>query len=675
MENIWGILLQTVTVSLTAGLLLLLKWMMADKLSPRWQYGVWSVLALRILVPVNMERDIFGRLALWTEIGKEVTERYLDSAYTNVYEAVAVRSVIPKITGMPVSVTDWLFVIYAAGIGASLMWYLVSYLRLRRLLRRGESASAKLRELICQTCEKYGLAVSRKRKKGNDTKLRIVAVPGLASAFVCGVSRPVLAVPAGIALDEKIILHELLHLKYRDSLQSIFWCVLRSLHWFNPFMQYVFDRVGNDMESLCDQRVLERLEGEERREYGVILLGMANDRYARVPGTSSISNGGKNIARRIESIVRFKKYPKGMALVSVCIIFVLIGPVMVGTAADYSDYYRPVEDDELSASMAMSRLNRCGTAAGAVDTYAKGLIGENGIYIAMASPLEKQPQLEGAMRESAEDGWVIRHLDAGAELEYTKPVPCNVFNLKQLSEEEFEAILAIYVRRLPGEDGIGYLKDENDEVITDGTVLIPIRIWKEDGWVVEETGERQMVTGDISLEFYVEPLYSIVMEGETGTVTAEAVTKYEIVSASGTSLGNASRYILDEPPVTDAMLSCSTWEEITYDISGKTRRDEPGMTAGMAVARDAADREVEFPSDWSWNMAVSEGEEKIGANSMNNVSEQISEEWDGTLCTGEGLFDLPGNTPTKQLAESYQIAVYWDGELAEVFRLEITGDE
>lgn len=162
---------------------------------------------------------------------------------------------------------------------------------------------------------------------------RAVAIPGLPSAFVCGVFRPALAVPAGAEPDSKVLLHELLHLKYSDGAQSVVWSVFRALHWCNPFLLYVFHRIGNDMEQLCDQRVLERLEGEQCREYGGILLSMVNEKYPRAPGTTSLSNGGKNIARRIEAIARFKKYPRGMALVSVCAAAVLMGASLFGTYA------------------------------------------------------------------------------------------------------------------------------------------------------------------------------------------------------------------------------------------------------------------------------------------------------------------------------------------------------
>ena len=58
MSNIWEFLLQTLTVSITAAVLLLCKRIFADKLSPKWQYGVWVLLALRILLPAGGKRYV-----------------------------------------------------------------------------------------------------------------------------------------------------------------------------------------------------------------------------------------------------------------------------------------------------------------------------------------------------------------------------------------------------------------------------------------------------------------------------------------------------------------------------------------------------------------------------------------------------------------------------------------
>ena len=55
MRDIWSFLLQTMTASGVAVLLLLLKAVFRDKLPPRWQFAAWGVLALFLTGGVLME--------------------------------------------------------------------------------------------------------------------------------------------------------------------------------------------------------------------------------------------------------------------------------------------------------------------------------------------------------------------------------------------------------------------------------------------------------------------------------------------------------------------------------------------------------------------------------------------------------------------------------------------
>lgn len=458
MGNIWEFLYQTLNVSLAAALLLLVKWLLHDKLPPRWQYGVWVILALRVLLPAATSRGLVPSLALWLETAKSAAEMRLASAYSGAFEVIGLESAFPWIDAAPVSVTDWLFVLYAAGVLATVLRYAAQYWRLRRLLRRGEPVCAATEAAIAAVAEEHGLR-----------KCRAVAVPGLKSAFVCGVFRPVLAVPEGETPDRKILLHELLHLRYFDALQNALWSLMRALHWCNPFMQYVFDRIGNDMESLCDQRVLERLRGEERREYGGILLGMASESYARVPGTSSISNGAANIARRIEAIVRFKLYPRGMALVGVCSVIVLGVALLTGAQAGYS------ETGSVTQALAISRLERCTTLAGALDVYAHGLSDGNAMYLASASPMDRQEEYYELMTGGGEVAADIRALLADVRRTYEP----RVYNLRPDGEGGYLATL-----ELSGE----WVQETTANIYT-RHVLIPVAISYDNGWVVDRHGE------------------------------------------------------------------------------------------------------------------------------------------------------------------------------------------
>ena len=514
MGNIWEFLYQTLTVSIVAAALLLIKRMLRDKLSPRWQYGVWAVLALRALLPASTARGVVPPLALWVETLKSAVELGLGSAYSGAFEPIRLRHVLPWIDAAPASATDWLFIAYAAGVLLTLAWYALRYAHLRALLRRGSAAGAEAQAAVASAAGKYGLR-----------PCPAVAVPGLKTAFVCGVFRPVLAVPAEGAPDEKVILHELLHLKHRDALQNVFWCFLRALHWCDPFMQYVFDRVGNDMESLCDQRVLERLEGEERREYGGILLEMASRAYARAPGTSSISNGAKNIARRIEAIARFKLYPRGMALIAACTAVTLCAALLTGAAADHSDrrLQNPRNEGELVAALSASRLNRCTTLAGALDTYAKALLCGRGVYFAMSTPLSEQERWFQEMREYGASPYSLDH--SGTEpfrsVENANDTEKVIyFNLRETGDGCYQCCIRLVYS--------GWLTDGER---IERYVLIPVEIWREDGfYVVRETGGREVIDAEDWSGCERPMLVRGSAECAGGTVEASIYTTYSTYS-------------------------------------------------------------------------------------------------------------------------------------------------
>ena len=117
MTNIWQFLMQTAEVTLTAAVLLLLKRIFQDKLSPRWQYGIWALLALKILIPAGTGgKYISMELAAALEAVKTMAERNLSSACLNWATPVTPEFPVPWISKVPQSSTDWLFAIYAAGV-------------------------------------------------------------------------------------------------------------------------------------------------------------------------------------------------------------------------------------------------------------------------------------------------------------------------------------------------------------------------------------------------------------------------------------------------------------------------------------------------------------------------------------------------------------------------------
>lgn len=427
MTDIWGFLLQTLTASGAAVLLLCLKAMLRDKLSPRWQFAVWSVLALVLLLPA-------GRGGRYVLVNWPLLVETLKTALTGEYTLTRVIAPVPLPRWeLPGTAADWVFAAYCAGVVFFLLRYLISYIHLRRSLKQGAPARAGYQEQIETIARWYHLPACPAVETG-----------ALTSAFVCGVFSPILAVPAGSNLDDKVILHELLHLKYRDTVWGVVICLFRCLHWCNPLLWYCANRAENDLESLCDQRVLERLRGEERRDYGRVLLSMANEKYARTPGASSIANGGRNIARRIEAIARFKHYPPGMALASVCVALVLLPPLTVGTRAGTPDQSLRVSTPLAQhLSMASARSARCTTCAGALDAYAKAVLMGNTVFRAMCAPLSRQEELARGLA-SADTANANYTWDPGLPAGAVPSSGYLIYNLAPAGEG-YEGLLAVHV--------------------------------------------------------------------------------------------------------------------------------------------------------------------------------------------------------------------------------------
>lgn len=465
MTDIWSFLLQTLTASGAAALLLVVKAMFRDKLSPRWQFSLWSVLALVLLAPAGWGgRHILLNWPQWVEIMKTL----VTGEYGTLTKVIAP---IPLPLTAPSTWADWLFLVYVAGVVVLLVRYVVSYARLRLALRQGEPIRSRQVKAVA---ERYGLPTCP-----------VAAVNGLPTAFICGVFRPVLALPAGREADDKVILHELLHLKYKDVIWGWAIAFFRCVHWCNPLLWLCADWAGNDLESLCDQRVLERLEGEDRRDYGRILLSMAGEKYARTPGTSSASNGGENVRRRIQAIARFKRYPAGMALASVCVTVVLAAPLVVGVRAEGVPEWRGTTAFTMSAARAV----RCSTPAGAIDAYAKGILTGEFPYMAMSAPLDLQDKLAAAYENNANASrtstdWMMEQ----------SGLPCwpkswegyRIFNLEELADGSYEGLLLVQLNYPP--DGQPWGEEAY------WIAVQPIRAEKEDGrWVVLPLGDFQAV--------------------------------------------------------------------------------------------------------------------------------------------------------------------------------------
>lgn len=146
----------------------------------------------------------------------------------------------------------------------------------------------------------------------------------ITSPFILGFVRPRIYIPSNTNEEEipYIVAHEEEHLRYRDNWWKPLGFLILAVHWFNPLVWVSYILMCRDMELACDERVIWRMDSDEKKRYSEILLSFGE--MKRVVTTCPVAFGEVGVKQRIKSIVSFKK-PSRWIIVAALLVFVVIG--------------------------------------------------------------------------------------------------------------------------------------------------------------------------------------------------------------------------------------------------------------------------------------------------------------------------------------------------------------
>ena len=180
-------------------------------------------------------------------------------------------------------------------------------------------------------------------------KTRYVNSPSL-----LGFIHPRLLLPIGIeqtfSLEQisHIFLHELLHFKRKDIMINWLTQVLVIIHWFNPLIWYAFYRMRDDQEIACDALAMDRFNTKQANDYAYTLLKLV-ETYSNTPrliGLTSLSGSKSQIKRRITMIKEFRTSSLKWSLIGLSVI-ALIAVVVFTNVKNLPNYHIPVNQSDI----------------------------------------------------------------------------------------------------------------------------------------------------------------------------------------------------------------------------------------------------------------------------------------------------------------------------------------
>ena len=300
-----AVFLKLLNLSISASWLVLavLVLRLVSKRSPKWMNVLlWGIVALRLVLPFSIESALslipsaetvspaVVQFAPAPTITSDVSviDNAVNPSLSEHFSAVPTASVNPLYVWTEIAGWVWLI-----GLGAMLLYALVSYLRLRRRV----SVSLPVQDHI-YLCD------------------------AISSPFILGVVKPHIYLPSG--LDEvqrqNVLSHEQAHLARRDHWWKPLGFALLAVYWFNPVLWLAYALLCRDIELACDERVIRTMDESAVKTYSTVLLACSMPRKAVI--TCPLAFGEVGVKERVKNALHYKKpaFWVVAASVTVCIV-------------------------------------------------------------------------------------------------------------------------------------------------------------------------------------------------------------------------------------------------------------------------------------------------------------------------------------------------------------------
>ena len=348
-------------------LLLAGKRFLKDKISRQWQYYIWLIVVVRLLLPFGPETNLMGKA--YQAIDQAIThsvslpEQPSPSDDSNAFNVSASgmehdnqNTVTPKdnpISYRPVKDILSLFTNHVW-----LIWLMVALILLVQKITAYHSfiryVNAGLHPV--SNVEQLDRLSAIAEQAGRKRPVELCVNPLVSSPLLIGFFRPCIVLPSA-DIPEKdfqyIVLHELTHYKRRDMFYKWLVQITVCLHWFNPLVYLMRREITKACEFSCDEAVLSKMGYDNAQDYGETLLDAmaAVGKYKESLAAVTLSENKQLLKERLGAIMNLKRKSKTTLFVtSVLTLCIILGATFVGV-------YPAAAADQPSNEPTVSGLN------------------------------------------------------------------------------------------------------------------------------------------------------------------------------------------------------------------------------------------------------------------------------------------------------------------------------
>ena len=324
------------------------KQFLKNKISRQWQYYIWLVVVLRLLLPFGTEVSLMGKA--YQAVDQAISQTAplppqqqltLNAPESNLAPAVGaehhnetVSSPADDVTtahplqDIGVLLINHIWLVWLVAALGLLIRKITIYQGFMRYIRAGLTPVSDIERLdeLSIVAEQSGI------KK----PIELCVNPLVSSPLLIGFFRPCIVLPSA-DIPEKdfryIILHELTHYKRRDMFYKWLVQITVCLHWFNPLVYLMSREITKACEFSCDEAVLAKMGSGNAQDYGKTLLDAmaAVGRYKENLGAVTLSENKQLLKERLGAIMKFREQSRSVKILTVLLtLCVVLGAAFVG---------------------------------------------------------------------------------------------------------------------------------------------------------------------------------------------------------------------------------------------------------------------------------------------------------------------------------------------------------
>lgn len=388
-----NLIFQTIlSMSLSGTLLILLLlfggMILKNRLSRQWQYYIWLVVLLRLLIPFGPEASLMGRVYQVAEQNsvqsnlqaaskKPVMEN--EAAAVDLQEAAAwpdstdMENSFSPSEGMALA-GKYLWLIWLAVALGMLIRKITVYQSYIKYVRAGAEpvSDVALLDRLSVTAQQMGIGRA----------MELCVNPHVASPMLVGYFHPCIVLPCADVQESKfcyMVMHELTHYKRRDILYKWLVQLTVCLHWFNPFVYWMRREMERACEFSCDEAVVSQMGYVHAADYGETLLdAMTTAGTGREPLAALTMSANKELLReRLGAIMSCKKKTKTVGIFTIgltmCIALgaFFLGAYPTAAAKENAEKESPVQNVEKKTPVQEKSTDTSEDAAADAEKYYK----------------------------------------------------------------------------------------------------------------------------------------------------------------------------------------------------------------------------------------------------------------------------------------------------------------